>query len=381
MHRGRVALLAVVVSSMMLSVLGRLWHLQIVDGAYYARAAADSRVRTESLPAPAGLVLAADGSPLSSGALVGQGLETWYRAELAGRAGVRQLAVDSRGTVTGVMGESAALPGSTLTTSIDPRIQRLAEQTLASGAAKTGRAIGGAVVVLEASTGRVAALAGHAGRETAARHGGAAEVDTGGLPSSGALVARRPPGSARVITSPAAATAFGFGRPTGIDLPNEAAGAVPDPARHPDRPSASGQDEVLVTPLQLARAYAAAVNGGTLFSPRLATALVRPDGTVARTVVPPVDGRVAVSPETLRGVRHALSVNLSVNLSASRSSDGTLDAYGGPGASWSACYVPAGRSRYVVVVMVPWSGRDTAGTAARAMREGIPRLADASTGT
>ncbi|GAA4595805.1 hypothetical protein GCM10023194_66310 [Planotetraspora phitsanulokensis] len=372
-HRGRVALLAVVVSSMMLSVLGRLWHLQIVDGAYYARAAADSRVRTVPLPAPAGRVLAADGRPLGSGALVGLGLETWYRAELAGRAGVRKLAVDSRGTVTGVLGESGPRPGNTLTTSIDPRIQRLAEQALASGAAKAGRAPAGAVVVLEASTGRVAALAGHAGQETAARHGGAAGVDTGALPASGALVARRPPGSARAITSPAAATAFGFGRRTGIDLPNEAAGSVPDPARHPEREPASGADDVLVTPLQLARAYAAAVNGGTLFSPRLATGLVRPDGTVAHAVVPPVDGHVTVSPETMRGLRHALS--------SSPSPGRTLHAYGGSGTSWSACYVAAGPSRYVVVVVVPWSGRDAAGTAARALREGIPRLASDPSGT
>jgi cell division protein FtsI/penicillin-binding protein 2 len=370
-----VALLAVVVSSMMLTVLGRLWYLQVVEGPYYARAAAESRVRTVPLPAPWGRILAADGRPLTADTLVGRGgLETWYRADLAGRAGVRELAVDSRGTVTGVLGERGPHPGNTLMTSIDPRIQRLAEQALAAVAAKAGRASTGAVVVLEASTGRVIALAGHAGQETAARHGGATEVDVESLPgASGALIAQRAPGSARAITSAAAATAFGFGRRTGIDLPNEAAGRIPDSSRYPERGAAAGQGEVLVTPLQLARAYAAAVNGGTLFSPRLATALVRPDGTVARTIVPPVDGRVAVSPETLRGVRHTLT--------AISSRDTNLDAYSGPGTTWSACYVPAETPRYVVVVVLSRAARHAAESAARTLREGIPRLGGTSPGT
>ncbi|GAA1306577.1 hypothetical protein Psi02_24220 [Planotetraspora silvatica] len=363
-HRGRVALLAVVVSSMMLTVLGRLWYLQVVSGPYYARAAADSRLRTVPLPAPWGRILAADGRPLTADALVGRGgLETWYRADLAGRAGVRELAVDSRGTVTRVLGERGPQPGNTLTTSVDPRIQRLAEQALAVVAAKAGRESTGAVVVLETSTGRVIALAGHAGRET---HGGAMGLDTESLSgASGALIAQRAPGSAHAITAAGAAAAFGFGRRTGIDLPNEATGYIPDSV-HPEHGPAAGQGEVLVTPLQLATAYAAAVNGGTLFSPRLAMAVVRPDGTVVRTIAPPAAGRVAASPETMRGIRHTLA--------AISSRGSALDVHGGPGTSWSACYVPAETPRYVVVVVSSRAGGHAADSAARTMREGIPRL-------
>ena len=88
---------------------------------------------------------------------------------------------------------------------------------------------------------------------------------------------------------------YGLGSSTGIALPNEAAGKIPTPESyirdHQADPSvftqaqwypgnsdqvAIGQDEVLVTPLQLANAYAAFANGGSLLVPQLTLAAENP---------------------------------------------------------------------------------------------------------
>jgi penicillin-binding protein 2 len=73
---------------------------------------------------------------------------------------------------------------------------------------------------------------------------------------------------------------FGFGEKTGIDLPGEAAGLVPTPdwKKKVKKESwyigdtynlAIGQGDLLVTPLQMARATAAIANGGKLMKPML----------------------------------------------------------------------------------------------------------------
>jgi penicillin-binding protein 2 len=74
---------------------------------------------------------------------------------------------------------------------------------------------------------------------------------------------------------------FGFGRPTGVDLPGEAAGTLPSPEnirqleghawRTADTQSmAIGQGSLQVTPLQMLRMIAAVANGGRLVMPHVA---------------------------------------------------------------------------------------------------------------
>ena len=110
--------------------------------------------------------------------------------------------------------------------------------------------------------------------------------------------------------------AWGFGELTGIDLPNEIAGVVPDQdwARTAINrqlydgevlQSALGQGYDLATPLQVLNAFAALANGGTLWRPHVVLELRNPDGTLASTTSPVINGRVGMRAVTLTEMRHA----------------------------------------------------------------------------
>jgi penicillin-binding protein 2 len=130
------------------------------------------------------------------------------------------------------------------------------------------------------------------------------------------------------------AKAYGFDRPSGVGLPDEAGGRVPDQLwkqrfnqNDPDPRQkreqslwlpgdnvslAVGQGDLLVTPLQLASGYAAFANGGTLFTPRLASAVLEP-GTgldqpppVVRDLPPQPVGPTGLTPETRQVIMDGL---------------------------------------------------------------------------
>ena len=104
---------------------------------------------------------------------------------------------------------------------------------------------------------------------------------------------------------------FGFGQPTGVGWIAETAGVLPDAlwfeghrrANGNFRPFgpfdqvqlAIGQGSFLGTQLQLALAYAAFANRGTLWEPRLVTGATAPDGTVVMATRPTVHRRIAMT--------------------------------------------------------------------------------------
>jgi penicillin-binding protein 2 len=109
---------------------------------------------------------------------------------------------------------------------------------------------------------------------------------------------------------------LGFGARTGIDLPGEARGIMPDPAwklatldeewtigntYH----EAIGQGFVAVTPLQLLNAYASVANGGTVFAPRLLKEVRDTKGKVVYTQAPVVTRKLEMKAEDLRLVRES----------------------------------------------------------------------------
>lgn len=75
---------------------------------------------------------------------------------------------------------------------------------------------------------------------------------------------------------------FGFGSPTGIDLPGEEYGILYDPKMmyEPDVATMAIGQGVAVTPIQVLRAICAIANGGELLQPYIVKKVVAPDGTV-----------------------------------------------------------------------------------------------------
>ena len=122
------------------------------------------------------------------------------------------------------------------------------------------------------------------------------------------------------------ARSFGFGTPTGVDLPFERDGLVPDRAwfREEQRAEtgrvradgrwvggdlmdiAVGQGAMLSTPLQLANGYAAMINGGTVWQARVVDQVVDADGEVLEDYARAALQTVDLDPRTVRMLRDDL---------------------------------------------------------------------------
>ncbi|MEX0664807.1 MAG: penicillin-binding protein 2 [Acidimicrobiia bacterium] len=118
---------------------------------------------------------------------------------------------------------------------------------------------------------------------------------------------------------------FGFGTKTGIGLPDEHVGRIPN-QRYKARINknnsdgstrvwlpgdsaalAVGQGDLLVTPLQLAAGYAAFVNGGKLYQPRLAQSILTPGrASILRELPPQELGDINLDPEVRQLVMNGL---------------------------------------------------------------------------
>jgi penicillin-binding protein 2 len=229
---------------------------------------------------------------------------------------------------------------------------------------------------------------------------------------------------------------FGLGRRTGIDLPGESAGRIVDrdwkranwiatrqescrradtgypdvAATDPKRAQfltglaqencsdgslyrggdaanlAIGQGDTSVTPLQLARVYAAIANGGTLWRPHLAKAELSPTGAVVHRFAPTSDGSVGLPRDVLdylrtslmgvatKGTAEAVYRDWPLRQVPVAAKTGTAEHYGEQPTSWFAGYVPAGpHPRYAVVMTVSHggTGSGTSGPAVKAIERAL----------
>ncbi|MFF2518686.1 penicillin-binding protein 2 [Streptomyces sp. NPDC058086] len=428
------------------------------------------------------------------------GLERQYDKELRGKAGVTRYEVDNLGRVIGKAKSDAAQSGSNLVTSIDSRVQRVAEYELDT-AMKTARqqfdkitgenykADSGAVVVMEAKTGRIVAMASAPTYDPNAWVGGISAKDYKALTGKNsdypllnrAIQGQSAPGSTFKVVSTAAAVEagyewdggypctssysvggqvfknfegenfgpislgralevscdtvfygladnewkkdgginpkkgepkdyffkaahqFGLGKETGVDLPNEVTGRVPDrqwkqsywkankdvwcktgkkdgdyvqkiayenclegnKMREGDEINYSiGQGDTLVTPIQEAMIYGALANGGTIHAPTIGKAIVSADGKTVQEIKPKVSGKLPISKDTLQGMNSALEGVVTRGTAAWKfggwpqdkitlhAKTGTAEVYGKQTTSWFATYT----KDYTVVMTIAQAG-------------------------
>jgi penicillin-binding protein 2 len=161
---------------------------------------------------------------------------------------------------------------------------------------------------------------------------------------------------------------LGFGAPSGIDLPNEAAGIIAstDWAHSQGRTgvytgelaqAGIGQSVIAVTPLQLLNAYAAVANGGHLMRPQIVLGEADAEGNLVERYEPEVIREVAADPNNLRlmriGARQVITTGHAYNIGQLRL-PGTLSGktgtaeFGLPNAqghlpfhSWFVAFLPS----------------------------------------
>ncbi len=213
-----------------------------------------------------------------------------------------------------------------------------------------------------------------------------------------------------------AARGFGIGKITGIDLPSEASGRLPDRAwkeriyaenkdfycnfktrakksdltpflievarencldgnilRAGDAVNFSiGQGDTLLTPIQMTQLYAAIANGGTIYRPQVARAIVKPNGDIVKEFLPEVVAtnvlskkstkflhealRAVVTEGTAAGAFPAFPVAVSGKTGTAEDKGRNKDGSAKADTAWFASFAPADNPKYVVVMVVSQGG-------------------------
>jgi len=230
-----------------------------------------------------------------------------------------------------------------------------------------------------------------------------------------------------------AAAGFGVGKRTGIDLPSEISGRLPnrewklswyeqnkdfycnyekrakksqlttylieiakencldgDKVRAGDMVNFSiGQGDTLMTPLQMAVMYAAIARDGRLVVPQVAKAIVKPNGKVVKSFAPKYSGELPINKSTLKFLQNSLravvtsgtatgafaglGVEVSGKTGTGQVFGRNLDGSAKDDTSWFASYAPSKDPQYAVVMMVSQGGfgASTSGVGVRRIYEHI----------
>jgi len=189
------------------------------------------------------------------------------------------------------------------------------------------------------------------------------------------------------------AAEYGLGQYTNIDLPGENIGRVDSPtvrlALHAAAPKAFpnvswytgdnvemafGQGSTVLTPIEMADAYATFANGGTRFQPEVAAAVESPTGQIVVRYGPHVLGHISLPPSVRNPILQGLigvvnnpkgtayypfhqyaKFNLNSFLVAGKTGTAS-NAYGEEPNSWFISFAPAYAPRYLVMCVIGQGG-------------------------
>lgn len=171
---------------------------------------------------------------------------------------------------------------------------------------------------------------------------------------------------------------FGLGEPTGIDLPGESSGLLPDgewkkrvkkePWYIGDTYHVSiGQGDLLVTPLQMLRATAVIANGGKLLQPQLVNKIVGPDGKVIKEFGPRIERENFIKTDVIqtvaKGMRMAVTEpsgsvhsfnELPVSVAAKTGTAQFLN--NAKTHAWIECFAPYEKPEIAVIILADGGG-------------------------
>lgn len=169
---------------------------------------------------------------------------------------------------------------------------------------------------------------------------------------------------------------FGFGSKTGIDLPGEAAGLVPDPKWKEKNKKEMwylgdtyhlgiGQGDFLVTPIQMAMAISAIANGGELLKPQIVKQISDKEGKIVKDFHKEIESDKFVEDQNLQIVREGMrqavtsgSAQFLNDLPVMVAAKTGTAQFGNEGKThaWMAAYAPYHDPQIAIVVLIEQGG-------------------------